>query len=64
MDDNLSNNVVYLIVKGAVLANDYDDLYLFSSTEPKTANEIITGYSLFDAGLEMPTNAVKATFSP
>lgn len=64
VDDNLSNNVVYLIVKGAVLANDYDDLFIFSSVEPKTANEIITGYSLFDAGLEMPTNAVKATFTP
>lgn len=64
VDDNLSNNVVYLIVKGAVLANDYDDFFLFRATEPKTVNEIITGYSLFDAGLEMPTNAVKATFTP
>lgn len=64
VDDNLSNNVVYLIVKGAVLANDYDDFFLFRATEPKTVNETITGYSLFDAGLEMPTNAVKATFTP
>lgn len=63
VDDNLSDNVVYLGIKGKVLANDYDDLFLFNSVEPKTANEIITGYSLFDAGLENPKSFVKATFS-
>lgn len=62
-DDNLSDNVVYFGVKDRVLANDYDDLFIFSATEPKTANEIITGYSLFDAGLENPNSFVKATFS-
>lgn len=64
VDDNLSNNVVYLGVKGKVLANDYDDLFIYPSIEPKTANECITGYSLFDAGLENPLSFVKATFSP
>lgn len=63
VDDNLSDNVVYLGVKGSVLANDYDELSIFSAVEPKTANEIVTGYSLFDAGLENPVNFVKATFS-
>ena len=63
VDENLSDNVVYLGVKGKVLANDYDDLFIFSATEPKTANEIITGYSLFDAGLENPKSFVKATFT-
>lgn len=62
-DDNLSDNVVYLGVKGKVLANDYDDLFIFNSIEPKTANEIVTGYSLFDAGLENPKSFVKATFT-
>lgn len=63
VDENLSDNVIYLGVKGKVLANDYDDLFIFSATEPKTANEIITGYSLFDAGLENPKSFVKATFT-
>ena len=63
VDENLPDNVVYLGVKGKVLANDYDDLFIFSATEPKTANEIITGYSLFDAGLENPKSFVKATFT-
>ena len=63
VDENLSDNVVYLGVKGKVLANDYDDLFIFSATEPKTANETITGYSLFDAGLENPKSFVKATFT-
>lgn len=63
VDENLSDNVVYLGVKGKVLANDYDDLFIFSATEPKSANEIITGYSLFDAGLENPKSFVKATFT-
>lgn len=63
VDENLSDNVIYLGVKGKILANDYDDLFIFSATEPKTANEIITGYSLFDAGLENPKSFVKATFT-
>lgn len=63
-DDNLSDNVVYLVVKGAVLANDYDDLFIHTATEPKTVNEIITGYSLFDAGLQNPKSAAKYTFAP
>lgn len=64
VDDNLADNVVYLVVKGAVLANDYDDLYIHTAVEPKTVNEIITGYSLFDAGLQNPKSAAKYTFAP
>lgn len=64
IDENIADNVVYLGVKGQVLANDYDDMFIFSTTEAKTANEIITGYSLFDAGLQNPKGFVKATFVP
>lgn len=63
VDSNLSDNVVYAIAKGQVLANDADALYIFSSVEPKTACTITTAYSLFDAGLENPYGAVKASFS-
>lgn len=64
VDANLPDNVVYVIVKGQVLANEFDDLEIFSSIEPKTVNTIETAYSLFDAGLENPKGAVKATFTP
>lgn len=64
LDENLADNVVYFGTEGQVLANDYDDLLIFSAIEPKTANEIKTGYALFDAGLENPRAFVKATFTP
>ena len=62
-DPNLADNVVYVGVKGQILANNFDDLYVFSAIEPKTANTITTGYSLFDAGLQDPKGFVKATFT-
>ncbi len=62
VDNNLDDNVVYFGTVGQVLANDYEDLFVFSAVEPKTANDIKTGYSLFDAGLENPESFVKATF--
>lgn len=64
INDALSDNVVYLGVKGSVAANDYDDIEIFSAVEPKTANQIETAYSLFDAGLKNPKSFVKATFTP
>ena len=62
-DPNLADNVVYIGVKGQILANNFDDLFVFSAIEPKTANTITTGYSLFDAGLQDPKGFVKATFT-
>ena len=62
-DPNLADNVVYVGVKGQILANNFDDLFVFSTIEPKTANTITTGYSLFDAGLQDPKGFVKATFT-
>lgn len=63
VDNNLSNNVVYVGVKKGVKANNFDDLTIFSAIEPKTMNTIITAYSLFDAALENPETFVKATFT-
>lgn len=63
-DPNLADHEVYFGVKGQVLANDYSDLEIFASIEPKTANTIETAYSLFDAGLQHPNGFVKATFDP
>ena len=63
VDNEIAADVIYVGTKGQVLANDYDDLEIFSAVEPKTANEIKTGYSLFDAGLQNPESFVKATFA-
>ncbi|MDY6418878.1 MAG: phage major capsid protein [Bacteroidales bacterium] len=62
-DVNLADGVFYIVVKGQLLANDYDDLTIFSSTLPKSAAECKTAYSLFDAGLKNPKGAVKGTFA-
>lgn len=62
VDNEIADNVVYLGTKGAVLANDYDELTILNAIEPKTANEIKTAYALFDAGLKNPESFVKATF--
>lgn len=63
-DENLSNNVVYVGVPKSILANDFEELFIYSDIESKTVNNIITGYSLFDAGLENPLAFVKITFYP
>ena len=51
VDNEIADNVIYLGTKGQVIANDYDELEIFSAIEPKTANEVKTAYSLFDACL-------------
>lgn len=61
-DPNLADNVFYIIVKGQLLANDYDDLSIFSTVMPGSAVECKTAYSLFDAGMKHPQGAVKGTF--
>lgn len=63
-DDNLADNVIYFGIKGQVLKNDFEDLFIHRAIEPRTLKEIITGYSLFDAGLADPKSFVKATFTP
>lgn len=61
-DDEIQDNVVYFGVKGQILANDFEALFIHSAIEPKTLNNIITAYSLFDSGLQNPKAFVKATF--
>ncbi len=63
-DENLPDNVVYFGTRGQLLANEFDELEIFSAIESKTANSIITAYSLFDSGLKHPKSFVKATFTP
>lgn len=63
VDNNLSDGVAYIGTKGAVLANEFDALTIYSAVEPKTMNTIITAYALFDAGLENPEAFVKVTFT-
>lgn len=62
-DVNLSNNVAYFGVKGAIHANNFAPLEVTPAIEPKTANRIWTGYEIFDAGLENPEAFVKVTFT-
>lgn len=63
VDSNLADGVAYFGVKGGVLANDFEALYIYSAIEPKTMDTIITAYALFDAGLERPEGFVKVTFT-
>lgn len=62
-DNNLTDNVAYFGKPLHLLANDYEDLLIQVSRDPKTFEDIIAAYSLFDAGLENPLSFVKATFS-
>lgn len=62
-DDDIPENTVYFGVKGQVLANDFEALYIHSAIEPKTLNIIVTAYSLFDSALQNPKAFVKATFA-
>lgn len=62
-DVNLSNNVAYFGVKGALKANNFAPLEVIPAIEPKTANRIWTGSEIFDAGLENPEAFVKVTFT-
>ena len=64
IDPNLSDNVVYFIRRGALVCNDFSGTELFQAIEPRTANTIITGYSLFDGGMLDQSGAVKVTFNP
>ena len=63
VDSNLEDHVAYFGVKGKVLANNFDNLTIYSAIEPKTMNTIITAYALFDAALEEPEAYVKVTFT-
>lgn len=62
-DSNLSNNVAYFGVKGALKINRFGPMEIFPTREAKTANMIYTGVETFDAGLENDKAFVKVTFS-
>lgn len=62
-DENLEDDVVYFGTRGQLLANNFDELEIFSSMEQTTANTIVLAYSLFDSGLKNPKSFVKATFA-
>ena len=63
VDENLADNVAYVGVPASILANDFESLFMQNSIDPKTFKTIISGYSLFDAGLENPLAMVKVTFT-
>ena len=62
-DNNLANKVILAGAPSKILANNFEDLYINRGVEPRTLEEIITGYSLFDAGIENPLGFVKVTFA-
>ena len=62
LDDNLADKVMYAGIPGKLLANDFEALFINRAMDPKTFEDIIAGYSLFDAGLENPKSFVKVTF--
>ena len=61
-DNNLSDKVIYAGAPGLILANNFEDLFINHAMDPKTFEDIVAGYSLFDAGLENPLGFVKVTF--
>lgn len=62
-DPQLVDDEFYIIAKGQLQVNEYDDLFIFSAVEPKTANDIKTAYSLTDAGLRDPQGAAYGKFA-
>ena len=61
-DNNLANKVIYAGAPSKILANNFEDLFINRAMDPKTFEDIVAGYSLFDAGLENPLSFVKVTF--
>ena len=62
-DNNLADKVMYAGAPAAILANNFEDLFINRAMDPKTFEDIIAGYSLFDAGIENPLSFVKVTFA-
>ena len=62
LDDNMANKVAYIGIPKKILANNFEELFMNHAMDPKTFEDIIAGYSLFDAGLENPESFVKVTF--
>ncbi|MBQ9169134.1 MAG: phage major capsid protein [Oscillospiraceae bacterium] len=60
-NDNLPDTVLYAGYPKAILSNNFENVTVVSSLEPKTLKRIFTGYSLYDAGLENPMSFVKYT---
>ena len=62
LDDNLADKVAYIGIPKRILANNFEELFINHAMDPKTFEDIVAGYSLFDAGLENPLSFVKVTF--
>lgn len=61
-NDNIPDDVIYAGISKQILANDFDALTTGRDVNIKTWVTTISGYSLFDAGLENPLSFVKASF--
>lgn len=61
-DNNIADNVAYVGIPRQILANNFEELFINHAMDPKTFEDIVAGYSLFDAGLENPLSFVKVTF--
>lgn len=62
-DTELADGKILIGVPKKLLTNDFDALEIYPAIEPKTLLRIITGYSLFDAGLEHPEAFVEITLT-
>lgn len=63
IDENIEDNVAYFGIPARILANDFDTLTMMRDVNAKTFVTTISGYSLFDAGLEDPKAFVRAAFT-
>jgi HK97 family phage major capsid protein len=62
-DINLADSVCYIGIPRLLLANNFEELFLNRDMDAKTFEAVVSGYSLFDAGLENPLAFVKITFA-
>lgn len=62
-DENVPADTIYVGIPTKILANDFDALATARDLDVTTWVTTISGYSLFDAGLENPLSFVKAVFS-
>ena len=62
-DPQLADDEFFIFAKDQLKVNEYDELYIFSTVEAKTANEVKTAYSLTDAGVEDPKGGFYGKFA-
>lgn len=62
-DPQLADDEFFIFAQDQMTVNEYDELYIFSTVEAKTANEVRTAYALTDAGVKDPKGGFYGKFA-